>query len=391
MPFLADDLVATYGLLPSNHERQFLPDGLAGTEKTIAIMQKLVSDGKRDIQVRELVGKIINGEIEGIPGCKSKDYACYAKSIYLYCRDKIKYVYDPHIVEYVEVPKRILQTKVADCDSICVLMGSMFENAGLEAQFVTIKADPSRRDEFSHVYMRVKVPRVGWIVADATMPTKWFGWEPPGAWEKRFWPGSTDELEYPMDKQPSVPVSASSQLAGRGFSMYGFAGLGATSTMTMDELNKAYGLVEWDFRTGIATMPVVATSQFAGDYNSILNSLKAFAQKYLVRIVPNAPAPAGAATDLDKIATALTAFKRKVQAGTGQPTREAPPPPPALVAPSTPAVGPVAPQTQAAPESFLAKYKWYLVAGAGVAAMAIWWKSRGKRAVSANPRRGRGR
>lgn len=384
MPLLSDKLVPTYGLLPSNHERQHLPDGIAGTEQTISIMQKLVSDGKRDIKIRELVGQIVNGEIEGIPACKSKDYACYAKAMYLFCRDKIKYVYDPHLVEYVETPRRILETKVADCDSNCILLGSLYQNAGLECQFVTIKADPSRRDEYSHVYMRVKVPRVGWVTADPTMPTKWFGWEPPGAWEKRYWPGSTDELEFDLDTQPSIPVAASSQLAGRrATEMYGFAGLGAAAYANMAELNNAYGRIDWDFRTGVATMPVVATSDLRVDYNTILGQLRAFASKYLKRVVPNASVPAGAGEELDGIATAIANFKRKVQTVTGQPTREAPPPPASLT--SSVVSAPVVTAAAPAEAGFFSKNKWYLAAGVGVAAVLMIWKP-WKRSTASNPR-----
>lgn len=203
--------------LSSRHKRSWIPDGVRGTAATIKLMQELVSRGKRDIVVREFAGRILRGEIEGIAECPSKNYRCYAESLYRYCRDKIKYAYDPHLVEYIEEPRVILQqTRIADCDSICVLMASMLENVGLETQFVTIKADPRRPEEFSHVYLRVRIPREGWIVLDATMPHKHFGWEPEGDYEKRYWPGSTDALSLPLDTAESLKMSGLGTLGHRG-------------------------------------------------------------------------------------------------------------------------------------------------------------------------------
>lgn len=199
-------LVAIASGLRSNHIREYIPDGVPGTEATIDRMQKLCSKGKRDFEVRKVIGKIVHGEIPGIPECQGKDHQCYAQACYQYCRDNIKYAYDPALVEYVENPARILESRIADCDSIVMLLCAMWENIGLDAQYVTIMADPSRPNEFSHVYARVKIPGVGWVVGDPTMPKKFFGWEPPGDFTKRYWPASTDDTG-PLDSSPSQVLS----------------------------------------------------------------------------------------------------------------------------------------------------------------------------------------
>lgn len=191
--------------LPQDHVRIEIPGSNSGTAATIGHMQRLVSDskgrwkmrqgvdnGKRDFKLRTLVGSLIQS-------CGHKDYECYARKCYDFCATKIKYAYDPVNVELIEAPERILESKIADCDSICVLLASMCENIGLPCKFVTIKADPANPNEFSHVYTMVGIPQKNgkprkWIAMDPTMPQKGFGWEPPPAFPRKEWPASTDPL-----------------------------------------------------------------------------------------------------------------------------------------------------------------------------------------------------
>jgi hypothetical protein len=202
--------------LSSQHSRVLIKDGEAGTAETIRLMQQIVAKGKRDNAVREVVGKILSGEIPGLPLCTQKDYRCYAEAIFLYCRDQIKYAYDPHLVEYLEHPAVLLKNKIGDCDSKCILMASMFEQIGFQTQFATVKADPQRPQEFSHVYCRVQIPRKGWYAVDATMPGKPFGWEPPEFFGRKYWHGSTDMIRYPVDSSPSLDstLSGGNQMSG---------------------------------------------------------------------------------------------------------------------------------------------------------------------------------
>jgi hypothetical protein len=169
------------GSLPADHSRNWIPAGYLGTAATIARMKEFVTEYKRNFEIRKLAAKIIQG-------CPAKDYYCYAKALYEFCRDRIKYVYDPHMVELVESPLKVLEAGIADCDSVCTLLASLNESIGLKTRFRTVKADVKRPDDFSHVYCVVRVPssrfsasRVnGWIPEDATLPDKQFGWEPKG-------------------------------------------------------------------------------------------------------------------------------------------------------------------------------------------------------------------
>lgn len=174
--------------LPAKHSRELISGGNAGTAQTIRRMRDLVTQGKRDFRVRTVVGQVI-------AGCPPKDYECYARSIYHFCRDEIKYAFDPNGVELLEAPYRILESRVADCDSIVMLFAAMCESIGLPVEFVTIKADRMRPSEFSHVFARVKVPGHGWISADLTMPDQQFGWTPGQEFPRKTWPSSHDMSE----------------------------------------------------------------------------------------------------------------------------------------------------------------------------------------------------
>lgn len=159
-------------------------------------MQELVSESKRDRLVRNLVGKIIQR-------CPNKDYYCYAKAIHEFCRDEIRYAYDPVGVEYVESARRILEAGVADCDSIVILFACLCEQIGLPCKFITIKTNPSNPDEFTHVYAAVKIPGQGWVASDPTMPQKPFGWQPDPTFPSKEWNASKDSPPEGFDEDMS--------------------------------------------------------------------------------------------------------------------------------------------------------------------------------------------
>ncbi len=215
--------------LPSGHSRQIIADGPKGTAQTIDIMRGLVNTGKRSIKVRQYCGEALNPP--NGDKAKSKDYFEYASRLYRKVRDGILYAYDPAGVEFCESADRLLETKIGDCDSMDILLCSMFEAIGLQSQFVTIMADPSRPGEFTHVYTRVMIPKYGWIVADPIMPDKYFGWEPPYPQGKKYWNASSDSGSK-VDTSDSVPFSGPDQpdLSGPfGIGVSGMNGLGDLS------------------------------------------------------------------------------------------------------------------------------------------------------------------
>lgn len=177
--------------LPGNHSREWIFGGKVGTAQTISRMRDLVTQGKRDFRIRTQAGQLCRQ-------CSQKDYLCYARGIFEFCRDRIQYVFDPSGVELIEAPYKILESGVADCDSIVVLLAAMLESIGFPCEFVTIKADLKRPDEYSHVFLRCKVAKHGWTDMDATMQ-KPFGWGPPANFERKTWAASNDRDESHED------------------------------------------------------------------------------------------------------------------------------------------------------------------------------------------------
>jgi hypothetical protein len=182
-------MVSLTGSLPPNHSREMLSGtSYSDTTRTIHRMQDMVTLGKREFSVRKLIQKFIFS-------CSPKDYFCYCQAAHNFCRDQIRYVFDPNGVELIENPARILESRVADCDSIVILMAALCEQMGFPCRFVTIKADKERPDDFSHVFLEVKIPGRGWTGSDPTQPTREFGWEPGPEYERQTWPASKDEPE----------------------------------------------------------------------------------------------------------------------------------------------------------------------------------------------------
>jgi hypothetical protein len=182
-------LVSLPSSLPKNHSRETL----SGTDEeitsqTIDRMRDMVTLGKREFAVRKLIKQLVFA-------CNPKDYYCYAQKAHEFCRDQVRYVFDPSGVELIENPARILESRVADCDSIVILMASLCEQMGFPCRFVTIKADSKRPDSYSHVFLEVKIPNQGWVASDPTQPNRAFGWSPGPEYPRKNWAASKDAPE----------------------------------------------------------------------------------------------------------------------------------------------------------------------------------------------------
>ncbi|MFH1399117.1 MAG: transglutaminase-like domain-containing protein [Candidatus Woesearchaeota archaeon] len=73
---------------------------------------------------------------------------CYAKALYYFVRDNIQYVADPLEQEYIEPPAEVLASGAADCESGSILLASLEEAIGIDAQLVLIQ---------NHAYIRIKL------------------------------------------------------------------------------------------------------------------------------------------------------------------------------------------------------------------------------------------
>jgi hypothetical protein len=88
-------------------------------------------------------------------------------------------------------------------------LATLYEAIGLPSRFVTVKADPTRPNDYSHVFLEVNLPKHGWVAADPTMPQKHFGWRPSREFPFKNWPSSLDpESDVRDDVLEPQPVAA---------------------------------------------------------------------------------------------------------------------------------------------------------------------------------------
>lgn len=150
--------------------------GLKFTDQTIARMWDLVKKAKTNWSIIMLATKITER-------CPEKHWYCTAQAIHDWVLKNIKYVKDVNGVEVLQHPLvTIGQRRAGDCDDLSMVEAALLGAIGIATQFRTIKADPTRPNEYSHVYLAVYVPRSpgenwrgGWVHADPTVKQWPFG------------------------------------------------------------------------------------------------------------------------------------------------------------------------------------------------------------------------
>ena len=113
-------------------------------DATVRAMQGLAREGRKNL--RPLAASIC-AEIE------SGDYNSEINALYNFVCKNIRYAKDPHDVEYVQAPKRLLESRQGDCDDMACLMASLCMAMGHECRFVVVGFDGSP----SHVFCQVAV------------------------------------------------------------------------------------------------------------------------------------------------------------------------------------------------------------------------------------------
>ncbi|MBW2974780.1 transglutaminase-like domain-containing protein [Candidatus Woesearchaeota archaeon] len=148
---------------------EVLPPGLMSGNQSKKIIHK--NDYYNSIQPDDPTIKQIAGKIAAI-SCDGNQ-VCQAKAVYYFVRDNFDYVKDPYNKEYIETPLESLFSGSMDCDGHAVLLGTLEESIGIEAQLVFIP---------SHAFVRVYLPEAlkryrkgSWIYLDATCKDCVFG------------------------------------------------------------------------------------------------------------------------------------------------------------------------------------------------------------------------
>lgn len=160
-----------------------IPSGEAGTRATLKIMKQLVLSpwGHRNPEVVWLARQIVE---EVSPG-PQKDYRAMAGAILDFMKQNVDYRLDPSGLEYVPTPwYTLLVTGREDCDGHATAAAALAMALGLKAGFRTVRGDPSRPDQWSHVYAVIGIPKKGkteWLTVDSTQEESFLGWDPPEA------------------------------------------------------------------------------------------------------------------------------------------------------------------------------------------------------------------
>lgn len=169
-----------------------IPRGEAGTVATLKAMKGLVLSkwGHRNPEVVLLAKKIASGSSPGA----TKNYRGMAQSILDFMKSNVSvtpkhshngldYQLDPAGLEWVQTPwYTLLVSGNGDCDDMSTAAAALAMALGFQAGFRTVKGDPARQAQWSHVYPVIGIQEKGklvWLTADGTQKESFLGWDPP--------------------------------------------------------------------------------------------------------------------------------------------------------------------------------------------------------------------
>lgn len=187
-----------------------------------------------------------------------------AYAVYQWVKHSIRYTKDPVTKEKLYPPQELLKIRAGDCDDISMLIGALGIALGYPARLITISADASNPQEFSHVYPELEVPAGSrqWIALDAARPGAEFGLEPPMFYRKRAW-SLTDDSYQDLNGCKCGPNCSCGSAIG-GTKLCGLAGYATVAGY--ERFNAMHGLsdgIDWGdiLQQGIQEVPsIIAVS-----------------------------------------------------------------------------------------------------------------------------------
>lgn len=162
-----------------------IPSGDAGADVTARALRQLIEYGKRDPAIRQAAVRILRtsdvtphdrwGEVQALHGWVQRN---------------VRYVRDPHGIEYVQTPSVMLSTMVGDCDDYTAFLGALLETVGYPVDIKIVGRD--RRQPFHHVYPVVRMDGLE-VALDASMPVP-FGFQASDLQKKRFYRSELEKM-----------------------------------------------------------------------------------------------------------------------------------------------------------------------------------------------------
>jgi hypothetical protein len=158
-------------LAPPSIVHKAIPEGVAGTRRTVEHIGTLIRAGAADFYVRQhAIDVLLASRVA------PKDYLGEVRALFAWVQKNVRYTRDPFRIEVLHSARRMLELRAGDCDDMSVVLGAMLEAVGHPVRLVLTGPDSTRPDLFSHVYVEV-FHQGDWIPLDATMPHA-AGWEP---------------------------------------------------------------------------------------------------------------------------------------------------------------------------------------------------------------------
>lgn len=191
-----------------------LAGGDNGTEQTISMLRALVDDAWKDPFVNRAAIEIIRNS-----GVAPYDSFGQVQAIYNFAHS-FYFVNDPVTKEALRPTRELLQLMAGDCDDINAnVLPALLGTVGYETRLVTIAADPSNPDAFTHVYVEVFLDSE-WIPLDAAAPGSSFGVAPKHFFRREWW--SLVDGSHGDYSQGDLTMA--------GYSPVGVRGLGSIAT-----------------------------------------------------------------------------------------------------------------------------------------------------------------
>ena len=152
-------------------------------DERIKHVKEMVTKGRRDPRLREIVAKILTRKC-GEQWCSAeKDAEAEAKAIFDIVRKRVRYTRDAAGIDQYQHPMVTWEQKAADCDDYVILLTTLLAWAG----FNSLKArviKTNEAEDWSHIYGLVGFPPMGpvkkWVALDGSV-NKPAGWEPPAS------------------------------------------------------------------------------------------------------------------------------------------------------------------------------------------------------------------
>jgi len=109
---------------------------------------------------------------------REKDYLGELNAIFNWVKRNIRYQYDPIKKDIIEDPFTTLKLRIADCDGMTVLLGSLVQSVGYPVMLKVIKQYSNRVYD---IYPLVGIPPLNpknWIAMNAVFKNRPIGYQP---------------------------------------------------------------------------------------------------------------------------------------------------------------------------------------------------------------------